>query len=286
MPAASHNPRREAMLFAEVITSSGPRKDASSGNADDVELGEDSGGVLFPDGDSALVWVADGTSQTSRCGPFSSRILAQDLGRAFTMRAVLGRFFLSPSGWNASFLAECLRGAILDVTAEWTDMLAPQSPLAITMAELIAAMQAPLAPEGSRFLEFSTTFSAAGLNRSGQWQAASIGDAYLILNESGQTRFDALERGQITFRMRITDGWLKLSQYIPPIQQFDGSAANLICLSSDGTRETVQFLYETLRSDRDFTLDQLPALKKKIARVKPRSQDDKTLALLGRFYLD
>ena len=136
------------------------------------------------------------------------------------------------------------------------------------------------------FLEFSTTFSAAGLNRDGQWQAAGIGDSYLILNESGQTRFSALERGQITFRIRTAGRKLELSQHIPPIQQFDGTAANLICLSSDGTRETVQFLYETLHNDREFTLEQFPALKRKIARIKPRSQDDKTLALLGRFYQD
>lgn len=251
-----------------------------------MELGEDSGGVLFPDGDSALVWVADGTSQTSKCGPFSSRILAQDLGKAFTMRAILGRLVLNPSGWDAAFLGKCLRASIHDVMDEWNEMLAPESPIARLMAERVASMQAPLTPEGNRFLEFSTTFSAAGLNRGGQWQAASIGDSYLILNESGQTRFSALERGQITFRIRNAERGLELSQHIPPIQQFDGASANLICLSSDGTRETVQFLYDTLHNDREFTLDQLPALKKKISRIKPRSQDDKTLALLGRFYQD
>jgi hypothetical protein len=279
------NPGRAAMLFAEVSTTSGPRKAASGDNGgEDMELGEDSGGVLFPDGDSAIVWVADGTSETSRCGPFSSRILAQDLGKAFTMRAVLGRQLLNPSGWDASFLADCLRGTIRDVRDEWSEMLALEHPIAKVLAERIASMHAPLNPEGDRFLEFSTTFSAAGLNRGGQWQAASIGDSYLILNESGQTRFSALERGQITFRVRNAGTRLELSQHIPPIQHFDGTSANLICLSSDGTRETVQFLYETLHNDREFTLDQFPALKKKIARIKPRSQDDKTLALLGRFY--
>ena len=97
MADANHNPGRAAMLFGEVSTSAGPRKAAGGDDGgDDMELGEDSGGVLFPDSDSALVWVADGTSQTSKCGPFSSRILAQDLGKAFTIACRSGPAVAEP----------------------------------------------------------------------------------------------------------------------------------------------------------------------------------------------
>ena len=71
-------------LICEITTASGPRKGMPSERSSNLELGEDSGGVLSLPNQLGIIWIADGTSDSTRIGSFSSRILAQDLGLVFS----------------------------------------------------------------------------------------------------------------------------------------------------------------------------------------------------------
>ena len=76
--------RENHSLICEIVTSSGPRKRMPSERNSNIELGEDSGGVLSLSNQLVVLWIADGTSDSTRIGSFSSRILSQELGQAFS----------------------------------------------------------------------------------------------------------------------------------------------------------------------------------------------------------
>ena len=83
LPIDNENEKNFA-LICEITTSSGPRKGIPPEKSSNIELGEDSGGILSLAGQLGIIWIADGTSDSTRIGSFSSRILAQDLGLVFS----------------------------------------------------------------------------------------------------------------------------------------------------------------------------------------------------------
>jgi hypothetical protein len=266
--------KKNSVLIGEVFTTSGPRKNHDEdNNRQNVELGEDSGGVVLLGGEHAFVWVADGTSQTSKRGAYSSRVLALDLGLALASKVTawwLGR------GKEISPPADQLTAqAIEEVFNQWQESLKPSSPLYEMLTGELRSTSA--------FHEFSTTFAAGSLSRRGYFNLASIGDSYLILNDTAKSNFFALEKGQITFHLKWQDDRLVFEKYVPPLQYISAKDINLVVLSTDGTKDTIKYLYETTASGVKFDLGYYHQLKKSIAQVRPRVQDDKTLAILGRF---
>lgn len=278
-------------LIGEVVTASGPRKTFDESDpVQDVELGEDSGGVTLIGNEWALLWVADGASQTSKVGAYSSRILSQDLGRAFSANAFSAWLKARNSRESPPSLARLMTQSVEEVFNDWNDSLNPGS--AVYQA-LVNGFQAPgnppgaeESPQGILLHEFAATFSAASLGRDGNFQAVSVGDSYLVLNGANGTRFFSLEQGHITFRLKWKSGRAEFEKFVPPPENLDADGVNLVILSTDGARDTVKFLYETVCHKTTFDFDSLNALKKKIARIRPRTQDDKTLGLMGRFHED
>jgi hypothetical protein len=276
----SGSPARRTFLIGEVVTSSGPRKlDPENSATSDMELGEDCGGVFLIDNGTAWAWVADGTSDTSKSGPFSSRILAQDLGRAFSSGALS-----APDGHETDdALCRCIQHAIDEVGAEWAIQITHSAGLRETLAAELRDLQ-QRSGDGAAFLEFSSTFTAARLDRTGRCQISGAGDSYLLFNAPGKTAFHALERGQITFRIANAGGNPELKKSVPALQTTTADHVRLLFLSTDGARDTIRFLYETLGDAFEPTPENLRRLKKQIARIRPKTQDDKTLALLARLH--
>lgn len=264
-----------SVLLGEVFTTSGPRKNHDdAGKSQNIELGEDSGGVVLLDGEQAFIWVADGTSETSKRGAYSSRVLAMDLGLAFSSKVTA--WWLDRRNRNGSpAIAQVTAQAIEEVFNQWQASLKPDTPL--------YAMLAGELRDATAFHEFSTTFSAGCLSKRGKFNLAGIGDSYLVLNDDVKSTFFALEKGQITFHLKWKDDRLEFEKFVPPLQNIEAENIKLAILSTDGTRDTIKFLYETATPGFKFDLDYFFQMKKNIAQVKPRVQDDKTLAVLGRF---
>ncbi len=273
-----------SFLFAEAFTSSGPRKSGDDRSpSQEVELGEDAGGAALFNGDVGFLWIADGVSDSSKRGPFSSRVLAQDLGRAFASRIpeISGRL-LNNEESAASALAASFRESVEEVFADWGNSLTPESPWRQSLLKELN----PSAGEGNLLHEFSSTFSVACLQSDGRLSVAGIGDSYLVFNAAAKTQYYSMDRGQATFHLTLDDGQLAFKKFLPPIQEIAAEGVHLAILSSDGTRDVIKYLYETLNVDGAITFADYRKIRKNIGQIKPRTGDDKTLALLARFHED
>ena len=134
------------------------------------------------------------------------------------------------------------------------------------------------------FFEFSSTLALGYLNRRGGFRGAGVGDSYLIVSGEGHTRFYALAKGNITFHLRLKEDRLRFERFIPKIQNFRFDGIDLGILSTDGTRETVKYLYEFVGEHFECTLENNFNLKKQLARIIPKTKDDKMMGLMGRLH--
>ncbi len=274
-----------SFLFAEAFTSSGPRKSGDDNSpTQEVELGEDSGGAALFNGDCGFLWIADGVSDSSKRGPFSSRVLAQDLGRAFASRIpeIAGRL-LNKEKSAASLLASGFRESVEEVFVDWQNSLTPE-PKNPWYQSLLKELN-PAGSAGANLLhEFSSTFSVACLQSDGRLNVAGIGDSYLVFNASAKTQYYSMDRGQATFHLTLDDGQLSFKKFLPPVQEIEAEDVHLAILSTDGTRDIIKYLYETLNVDGSINFADYRKIRKNIGQIKPRTGDDKTLALLARFH--
>ncbi len=276
------------ILIAEVSTSPGPRKsfDNRSAEANDPELGEDSGGALLVGGTHAFAWVADGTSDQANVGPFNSRRLAQDLCRLFSscvMESWSDFHRDPPSAGDA--LTRWMNDSIIQVLKDWQRQSAKQEPVRETLlthwSDLESAQQDD--PARQLFFEFSTTFSTAHMASNGDFHACSIGDSFLLLHGTSQTVCYGMDPVSVTFRLKMEEGRAEWKHFIPSPQNINSTGVELALLSTDGSRDTIRFLYETLQRETPVNRNHYLNIKKNLPKIKPKTQDDKTLALLARW---
>ncbi len=267
--------------MGEVFSSPGPRKKAHEDNTlHSPELAEDSGGVLMLDGHTSWMWVADGASDMHALGGFSSRFLAQELGRHF----IAGILDLPQSTPVSSADLSVYLGNTIRLTVEaWSARLQHDADLTSSITQKLEAWQTQSGGTGnaSVFFEFASTFSAVCLNGEGHLTGISVGDSYMLSNPNGLLEFFALKKGAVTLRLKLENGSPVFSVAVPPEETFEHQGVNLAVLATDGTRETFQHLQKVLPPEFFFSPKNFAGFRKALGSAVPKTQDDKTLAWLG-----
>ncbi len=274
--------KNSCTLIGEVLTSPGPRKKASENDfPHNVELGEDSGGVLMIGGNTAWMWVADGASDMHIVGGFSSRILAQDLGRYFA-----GQILEQPVELPVSIanIKGCFNNAIRLTADSWNTRLKHDPNVTSDLKQKLSAwqIQSGGADKANIFFEFASTFSSACLDSKGHLTGISIGDSYLMSNPNGLLQFFALKKGAVTLRLKLENNTLQFVTSVPSPENFENQDVHLAALATDGTRETFQHLQKTLPPEFFLSPKSFAGFRKALGSAIPKTQDDKTVAWLGR----
>ncbi|QPJ60447.1 MAG: hypothetical protein G3M70_00500 [Candidatus Nitronauta litoralis] len=274
--------KNSCTLIGEVLSSSGPRKKTLEDNSPhNVELGEDSGGILMVGGNTGWMWVADGASDMHSIGGYSSRTLAQDLGRYFT-----GQILEHPeeSPVTPVLISNLFDNAVRLTTDSWNSKLKHDQHAASDLKQKLSAWQNQSggAEKANIFFEFASTFSSACLDSKGQLTGISIGDSYLMSNPNGLLQFFALKKGAVTLRLKLENNHLQFSVSVPSPENFESQNVHLVALATDGTRETFQHLQNTLPPEFFLSPKSFAGFRKAIGSTLPKTQDDKTLAWLGR----
>ncbi len=273
------------ILIGEVLASPGPRKSANDNQHHTPEMAEDTGGLLMLGGETAWIWVADGASDMHAVSGFSSRILAQDLGRFFASQILQHPTTAMES---SAQLAARLKQAADRVAECWTGHLQKndEQSTAITRALHTWRQQSDAGKEAAVFFEFASTFSALCLDVRGNLAGASIGDSYLLYNPKGLLQFFALRKNAVTLRLKLEAGQPVFSLSCPEAERFENSEVELAALGTDGSRDTFQNLHKTLSPEFSMTPPRLAQFREALATVPPKTQDDKTFAWLGRVHAD
>lgn len=273
-----------SILVGEVLASPGPRKNPKEDQRHhSPELAEDSGGVLFLGGQCAWMWVADGASDMHQTCGFSSRILAQDLGRLF----VASLLEHPPEKTESSEqLAARLQKSMQEVAESWNRVLLDNKETAVKLErELDSLQQSADVPAGaSVFLEFASTLSAVCLDLEGRLTGASFGDSYLLCNPNGVLQFFALKKNTVTLRLRKEEERPEFVLSCPQPELFENEGVDLAALATDGCRDTFHNLHRTLSPTFSATRENLAHFRKALRAGEPKTEDDKTLAWLGRIH--
>ncbi len=232
-------------------------------------------------GQTAWMWVADGASDMHTVGGFSSRILAQELGRHFVTQVLEQPEISSVSKTlNQNHFEQAV-----SLTAEsWTARLNRDANLAADLKQKLAEWQKRSggADKASVFFEFASTFSSACLDAEGNLTGISVGDSYLMSNPNGLLQVFALKKDSVTLRLKLENNQPVFSVSVPTPETFENQSVHLAILATDGTRETFQHLQKTLPPEFFLTPKNFAGFRKALGSAVPKTQDDKTLAWLGR----
>lgn len=275
-------PKQSCTLIGEILSSPGPRKaPIEESIPHNPELAEDSGGVLMIRGQTAWMWVADGASDMHTVGGFSSRILAQELGRHFVTQVLEQPEISSVS---KTLMQAHFENAVRLTAESWTFRLNRDANLAADLKQKLTTWQKQSGgkDKASIFFEFASTFSVACLNAEGNLIGISVGDSYLMSNPNGLLQFFALKKGSVTLRLKLKNNEPVFSVSVPTPETFESQNVHLAILATDGTRETFQHLQKTLPPEFFLSPKNFAGFRKALGSAVPKTQDDKTLVWLGR----
>ncbi len=268
-------------LICEIVTSSGPRKGMPSAKNSNLELGEDSGGVLSLGGQLGIIWIADGTSDSTRIGSFSSRILAQELGQAFSKELLNHWTGLRKNKKLNVNLYEIITEAVNNTKIKWSSRLKENPEEEKNLVRSLSSLKEKTSGPSSIFYEFSSTFSAIALDNIGNLSCASTGDSLIAIFKKDENQFFAFKKGGVTFRLKIKGSKIICEKFLSPLENYQTDETNFVILSSDGSKETILSLAKDKKPLKP-NLEHFLLLKQKSTGNYPKTQDDKTLGLIGR----
>ncbi len=270
-------------LICEIVTSSGPRKGAPSGKGSNLELGEDSGGVLSLGNQLWIIWIADGTSDLSRIGSFSSRILAQELGQEFS-KQILTHWGNLPKSKKLNLnLTDIVAETVNKIRIKWSSHLKENPEEEKNLVRSLSSLKKKTSESSSIFYEFSSTFSAIALDNTGNLSCAATGDSLIAIFKKEENQFFAFKKGGVTFRLKLKGNKITCEKFVSPLENYQTNDVNFVILSSDGAKETILSLTKN-KQLLEPNLEHFLLLKQKSAGIHPKTQDDKTLGLIGRIH--
>lgn len=265
-------------ISAELFVTAGPRKD------DDIELGEDAGGIIV-EGNCASFWVADGTSESPVVMNFSSRSMAQELGFHFVdeLNRIPKKELSVFVEQDPTLVSNLLKKAFDSFLNTWTATLiglmeSDKARKAIDSAfELKEQTRQVTSRTHHEFIDFSTTFLCGIVSARGIGQAACIGNCPLCIGKANSLQFYRLSNNSIFARLRrVSEGYrfdpASISEDII-VQKFKN--ANIVVAGSDGIGKLPEFLTEQMKS---FSWTDI---RKRIHRFIPKSNDDKTFCVIN-----
>ncbi len=282
LPSDNENKNSRA-LICEITTSSGPRKGMPSGKSSNLELGEDSGGFLSLSGQLGIIWIADGTSDSTRIGSFSSRILAQELGQAFSNEILTHWTSLRKTKKLDVNLSEIVTKTADKIKTKWSSRLKENPEEEKALVRSLSSLKQKTPEPNSIFYEFSSTFSAITLDSEGNLNCVSAGDSLTAIFKKDENQFFAFKKGGITFRLKIKGGKIACEKFLSPLENYQTNETNFVILSSDGAKETILSLTKDKKLLKP-NLEHFLLLKEKSIGTYPKTQDDKTLGLIGRIH--
>ena len=275
--------KKNHILISEIVTSSGPRKTHSSNSNINQELGEDAGGTLSLGNNLSVIWVADGASDTNRIGPFSSRILAQDLGQAISELIII-QWSKHRKSKNINLnLDKIICEAVNKTYNLWQSRIKENPQEEQKLALSLSSVQQKATEPGAIFFEFSSTLSTVYIDKQGHLECGSSGDSLIAIFKNEENQFFAFKKGGITFRIKGKGKHIYCEKFLTPIQIYQANETNFAVLSSDGAKDTILSLKENIGL-LNPNLKNFLSLKQKSIGVYPRTQDDKTLGILGRIH--
>lgn len=270
-------------LVCEISTSSGPRKGMPSERNSDLELGEDSAGALSLAGQLGVIWITDGTSDSTRIGSFSSRILAQELGQTFSDEILTHWDRLRKTKELNINLSEIVVETVNKTKTKWSSKLKENPEEEKALVRSLSSLKQKTPEPSSIFYEFSSTFSAIALDRKGNLGCVAAGDSLAAIFKEEENQFFSFKKGGVTFRLRIKGGRIVCEKFLSPLENYQTSDTNFIILSSDGAKETILSLTKDKKLLKP-NLESFLSLKQKSIGAYPKTQDDKTLGLIGRIH--
>jgi hypothetical protein len=283
-PSSIDNEKEKSFaLICEITTSSGPRKGMPSERSSNLELGEDSGGVLSLASQLGIIWIADGTSDSTRIGSFSSRILAQDLGQVFSTEILTHWTRLQKFKEPDINLSEIVEETVNKTKLKWSSRLKENPEEEKALVRSLSSLKQKVPEPGAIFYEFSSTFSAVALDREGNLNCVAAGDSLTAIFKKEENQFFAFKKGGVTFRLKVKGGKIICEKFLSPLENYQTGETNFVILSSDGAKETILALAKDkkpLKPD----LEHFLLLKQKSIGTYPKTQDDKTLGLIGRIH--
>lgn len=254
---------------AEVHMTAGPRK------ADDQGLGEDAGGFLLA-GKQMGFWVADGTSESAVIGSqFSSRRLAQDLGREFADA------FRRTRRQNPNFPELVVSGVISAVIDRWSNTLDDLMGTADgrdLLDQAFALDPDDLAMTGCTHhshLDFSATFLCGRLSTEGALDYAISGDCKLLAHGRKAARISYPEsRLFLRLRRMDSDSYRFITSDPRDLKVGGVADVTLVAAGSDGIGR--------LDAMMAAQLGRLPigTIRDNLHRFAPGTHDDKTLVVI------
>jgi len=282
-PSIDNENEKNFALICEITTSSGPRKGMPSEKSSNIELGEDSGGVLSLAGQLGIVWIADGTSDSTRIGSFSSRILAQELGQVFSDEILTHWTRLRKAKEPGINLSKILEESVNKTKIKWSSRLKENPEEEKSLVRTLSSLKQKAPEPGSIFYEFSSTFSAVVLDRKGNLNSVAAGDSLAAIFKKEENQFFAFKKGGVTFRLKIKGGKIICEKFLSPLESYQTDKTNFVILSSDGAKETILSLTKNKKTLKP-NLENFLLLKQKSIGTYPKAQDDKTLGLIGRIH--
>jgi hypothetical protein len=280
-PPIDNENEKNLALICEITTSSGPRKGMPSEKSSNLELGEDSGGALSLAGQLGIIWIADGTSDSTRIGSFSSRILAQELGQAFSSEILAHWTRLRKIKTPDLNLSKIVEETVNKTKIKWSSRFKENPEEEKALVHSLSSLKQKVPESGSIFYEFSSTFSAVVLDKEGNLNCVAAGDSLTAIFKKEENQFFAFKKGGVTFRLKIKGKKIICETFLSPLENYQTSKTNFVILSSDGTKETIFSLTKDKKT-LEPNLEHFLLLKQKSIGTYPKTQDDKTLGLIGR----
>lgn len=262
-------------LIAEIISTPGPRKNH------DLELGEDSGAILFTPR-YVLFTVADGTSETFSVMGFSTRRLALELNQLFfeVMEGFDDERIVRDVESGKDVVAHSLATAYSQLMRWWSKDLSRyvqdnKDALkgAFAMDECIASQL------GRRYLDkrdFSTTIVCGILTMNGTLQVAGVGDTGIIMHTpDGLSKMD-MGKNRVYVRLRRAFSRYRFVKMRISESIVSGTftGVDFLVSGSDGVGWLVDFVETQLDH---FTLSEI---RRSICMRNPNTSDDKTLCVV------
>ncbi|MBV4360548.1 protein phosphatase 2C domain-containing protein [Pinibacter aurantiacus] len=269
--AATPEPAQKNFV-CEAMMTAGPRKKIIDGQTSDIDLGEDVCGWVTH-GDTATVWILDGTSdlhflKNNDSEYFSSRLLAKAIGDK------LRKYTIDAQGLS---LDQMIDKAIDEVKDDWNKII---NALPAEEKELLAKNISE-----NNFPECASTMMIARLSVNGDFEGYRSGDSKMLLygkNGSEKSEFmdtslsakndDANDR--IFFRIMLNEEQLGIVNNKPLYEVVKKSNVRSLILFSDGIGSSTETLLK------DIYANEPDKARDDIARQVQGTNDDKTICFV------
>lgn len=262
--------RLENGIFAEILMSAGPRKEADTG------LGEDASGLIVTN-KHCFFWISDGTSEsavledTEHNQRFSSRVLAQDLGESFRQQIPGLHDLQEKLGKNEDVIRQLLFNSFNEVMDRWAVSLN------LIQAENPQFLSKTFDENSANILDFSSTFLCGVLTVDGRLQVGCFGDSPFLVQVNNETR--VIRPKNYRFFMRLTKDVEGHHRFITSnnheIETYSFDEVRLVVAGSDGIGRIPE-LVKALSSDFSFS-----DIRRKFSFYDPRTKDDKALCVVS-----